>query len=208
MNNKGLSLAINQVVIIIISIVILSFGTVFLFNIFGAAEHKLSPVDDKLRNQMGESLSRGDVVEMPLSTQNIKADELAKFNLGILNDPALTGDENNFHVIINYTNAIDSDGIEIENADLSDAFLLSPKDFPDYPSKTSNKFTIEENEHKVIRIGVHPKKSSNYEGPGQYFFAACVCEGTDCDGETTCNSSTVSDIDGLYGYVTFSTIVG
>lgn len=206
MNNKGLSLAINQVVILIISIVILSFGTLLLFNVFGEAEHQLSPVDDKLRNQMGQSLSRGDVVEMPLSTQNIKADDLAKFNLGILNDPAVVNSEK-FHVLINYTNAIEKGGGDID-ADLSDAFLLSPGDFPDYPPESNNTFKIEENDHKVVKIGVHPKKSSNYGGPGQYFFAACVCEGDSCGSINTCNSSTVSGLGDLYGYVTFSVITG
>jgi len=219
MNKKGVELAINTIVILIISIVILGLGIGLLAKVFGTAEQTLPGIDDRIQAQLERALSTGAVVEIPLSTKTIGAGDLAIFNLGILHDPAVSNTPT-FQVIIQFNQGLDRSGVPFTTpAKMIDALLLPPG--PPVFSDTSydgrqTLASIKANEVKVIPIGVVPRQGNEYRGPGQYFYNVCVCK-TGCGGPTSvgtpiigsqnCNSDTAASMSTLYGFATFSVIV-
>ena len=86
MNKKGISLAINQIVILIIGVVVLGLGIAFAVKVFTVGEYQLPGVEERVQKAIEESLKTGDVVQIPISSRTIGAKELALFNLGILYD--------------------------------------------------------------------------------------------------------------------------
>ena len=208
MNTKGASLAINQVVIIIVSVVILGLAIAFLGKIFATADHALPPVDERLEAELRNSLG-DNIVEIPRSTKKMRAGDLGLFTLGMLNDPSVsTG--NQFSVLVSFDTGVKRDNSLIctsaacKSSMLTEALLLPPE-FSTNAIGRQATYTLDDNELEVINFGLVPKDASKYAGRGQYFYNVCVCEGP-C-GMPSCTATEYAGITNGYGYVTFSAIV-
>ncbi|MBT3304378.1 hypothetical protein HN592_03540 [Candidatus Woesearchaeota archaeon] len=226
MNNKGISIAINQVVIIIISLVILGLGVTIAFNVVNTADAHLPGITQQTQDQLEKALSSGKIVEIPSSTKGGRAKDLTIFNLGVKNDPFVTQGNESFHVIISFNKAIKKSGAEICTTDacksgaLREALII-PEFNPLGGFSIAQKFNIRENEVKAINFGVQPKQNEFYAGIGQYFYNVCVCNGdgdtfpVECTTKPTaggmaideCNAANYGNLENAYGFVTFSVIV-
>ena len=216
MNNKGISIAINQVVILIIAIIIFGLGISLMFKIFSVSEYQLTGPDERIRLEIDRALSSGSIVEIPSSTKTVSAKDLAQFYLGIKNDPNIVN-TNKFHVMIGFNKAISSTGRSICDDKCTKQMITQSLLIPDFKTSLTHSvsystLTIQENEVKTVGFGVIPNENDNYGGRGQYFYNVCVCNGTTCfdavgNDIQECNANKFSVIVNQYGYVTFSVIV-
>ncbi len=222
MNKKGLSIAINQVVIIIISLVILGLGITIAFKVVNTADSQLPAISQQTQTQLERVLSSGKIVEIPSSTKSGGAKDLTIFNLGIKNDPFVTQNNNSFQVIISFNKAIKRTGAEIcttqacKHGALIDALIIPEFNLLGFNS-IEQTFNIRENEIKAISFGVQPKQNEFYSGTGQYFYNVCVCKGDGVDYPVACTTDTgvidecsatnYANLNNAYGFVTFSVIV-
>ena len=226
MNNKGISIAINQIVIILISLVILGLGITIAVKVVNTGEAHLPGISQQIQEQLENSLSSGRIVEIPASIKGGRAKDLTIFNMGLKNDPSVSQGSNTFHVIISFNKAIKRNGVEIcttpacKNGALREALII-----PEFNLlggfSIDKQFNLKENEVKAINFGVQPKKNQFYSGVGQYFYNVCVCKGDganypdvcvldNTDPTSTiseCNAANYAGLDNAYGFVTFSVIV-
>jgi hypothetical protein len=222
MNSKGMELAINQVVILLISIVILGLGIAFVARIFTAAEQTLPGIDSRTEEALRNALSSGEIVEMPINIKTIGANDLATFDMVILNDPKVstpvgsTTSNDKFSVLISFNKAIDRRGNDLCASGCTTQIktLLLEPGFTLSGSLWSQTYTILPNDYKFIKFGVLPRnKGVAYAGPGQYFYNVCVCQNSCASGSTAITScdatSYESNVDSAnkYSFLTFSVIV-
>jgi len=205
---KGIELAINQVVILIIGIVIFGLGIALMFKIFAVSEQQLPGINEQIEQQLNKALSGGKVVEIPTSTKTTSARDMATFYLGIKNDP-VSSSSDEFEVLISFNKAVNSQGQSV-----CDDCSTKSINIPDFNELNDNallsSLIIGENQVRVIGFGVTPINDPFYGGPGQYFYNVCVCEGF-CDYDV-CNAQEFSDKNNYnessspYGFATFTVI--
>lgn len=212
MNSKGISLAINQVVILVVGITILSFGFVFLFNVFSAAEQQLPSLDARLEEQLIDSLRRGEIVEIPMNTKTVRRSDLGVYSLGIRNDNKISLGDNQFTVLISYRSGGCADDI-CKNTWIDEGFLGPDFELSGSSPAESRRITktIPAGNSEVITFGLSPKNAN--QGLGQHFFNVCVCFGSDASGNnckdgnleiTSCSATSYEAIDNAYSFKTFS----
>jgi hypothetical protein len=224
-NARGVSIAIEQVVIVIISIVILSLGVSLAFKIYSTSERQLAPVTGQLEQEIERALSSGSVVEMPVATKKISAKDMAEFGFGIKNDPAVTGaapsnqPNNDFTVTISYGSALSPAGVDICQiqqciSGMKNAMVLPPEfiwtEGNNNVGYYSYSFSIPENKIKAFGLGILPKNNPSYGGRGQYYYNLCVCNSQNCAKPCTAEkfAEDANTGNNPYGFVTFSVIVG
>lgn len=210
MNNKGVQLAIEQVVIIVICVVILSLGIAFAFKIFSTSDQMIPPVEQNVQAAIERALSSGKVVEIPSSTKKVSAKDLAIFNLGIKNDKEVTAG-NDFKVVISFNQALSLSGQKICESEDCQKGAMKAMLIPEFGLSAdglsySKRITIPENKMSIISFGVIPKNNPSYAGQGQYYYNACVCKDI-CNTLIKCDSASFSAETKGYGFVTFSVIV-
>jgi hypothetical protein len=152
-NKKAaIGLAINTIVIVIISIVILGAGVALMRNMIGGAED----IKDQLDRQTEAELERllidqGKKVALPLHTATIEAGENHVFGLGILNiDESYYW--NQFIIDVTASSYIDSDGITDPAFGGTDPMLWVLYD--------PGPVTVNENEHQSEAIQVNPPEDT------------------------------------------------
>ena len=231
MSEKGISLAINQIVILIVGLVIFGLGLTLMFQVFGTAKAQLPGVDSQLEQQLISTLSRGDVVEMPLNNRKGRGDELLIYNFGVKNDPRITQGIANFTLVTSYNTGINRIGNEFctsasapDNKECkahmnSQALLLSPdwvtkagatEDDTFYYKKVLS--NVSENDVIVDNIGIITKNNDHYQGIGQYFYNLCVCIGNECEKNPgasieACNATEWAQVDNPYKFLTYSATI-
>ena len=99
-NKKGaIGLAMNIIVILIISVVILTGGILFIQQLIGGAEDIKAQLDQKTEDEIQRLITdQGKKVALPLHTVTIEAGNNHVFGLGILNLPDSGGDR--FKIIV------------------------------------------------------------------------------------------------------------
>ena len=125
MNNKGVELAINQVVMMIIGIVILGLGLAFVGKIISTSEQQLEGVDARMVRQLEEALDSGAVVQIPLNIQTSSAKDMSMFNLGILNDPVVSNNIT-FYIDLRTKGFVPRKGPGQNDQNNNDMFVLPP----------------------------------------------------------------------------------
>jgi len=212
MNNKGMEIAINQIVILIIGIVILGMGFTLVSKIMNAGDNLLEGIDDRTEQQLEKSLSGDHVVEIPLSTKKMMANEMKMFYIGIYNDPLVTGNTFNgkFEVIISFNKAINSRGLPINNLNKEEItkktlLLIDSGTIADGANGINYEIKVPDDDFGIVSLGFNPKLMKL--GRGQYFFNVCVCK-DNCNPQiNSCDASTVNSLNNLYGFSTFSAII-
>ena len=125
MNKKAaVSLSINTLVIIIISLVILGGGVTLLYKFVGQADEVKGELDRQTDEQLERLLQdQGKQVALPLSTATIPAGKSHVFGLGILN----TDPEQDFKIDIHATKVAGVEGSDITTPEIlneADTWLL------------------------------------------------------------------------------------
>ncbi len=165
MNKKAaVSLPINLMVVLIISLVILGLGVVLLYKFIGEAEKVKADLDQKTSEELERLLvDQGQMVALPLHVTYLNPGEDHIFGIGILNiNPADT-----FIIEVGLSSAADSQGNSIlETQAKTSEWLLYP----------TNPITIKENEHVKEGILVSVPKTAE---KGQYIFNVII---RDADG--------------------------
>ena len=106
-NRKGaIELATSTIVTIIISLVILAFGIVFLYNLVYGAESIKSDLDERTNEELEHLLiDQGKQVALPFQTANLYPGENRVFGIGILNTKELA----NFRLEVSCVKYVDEE---------------------------------------------------------------------------------------------------
>ena len=158
-SKKGdISLSMNFLVVIIISIVVLGMGLTLLYKLFSTAEEQKAQLDAKTEDELRRLLiDQGKQVALPFNTVSLHGKESYIFGLGILN---IDTDNDQFMVSVSLATT-DPAGITIDPSE----WLLYFQD----------QFTIPSGGHKTIPILVEvPGDAPN----GKYIFDVEVRRGT------------------------------
>ncbi len=148
MNKKGaIGIAINVIIIVIISIVILTSGILLMQKFIGGADDIKAQLDLKTEQELTRLLQgQGKKVALPLHTVTLQAGNNHVFGLGISNiDPSSYG--NDFTVDISLSKAVDRDDNVL---DISAGIPLSWLLYDLGP------FSLQENQYESVPILVNP----------------------------------------------------
>lgn len=85
MNNKGIELSINFLVVIIISIVMLGLGILLIRNFFGTVEEIRTELDAQTDSELTTLLQEGQMVAIARTRKTIEPGKAGIYGLGILN---------------------------------------------------------------------------------------------------------------------------
>ncbi len=148
MNKKGaIGLAMNTIVIVMISIVILTSGILLMKKFIGGAEDIKAQLDVKTEQELSRLLQdQGKRVAIPLNTKTIQAGESHVFGLGILNiDTTAYGTL--FSVDIELSKVLDENDNEYtqslgNNLGIIMSYILYDK----------GPFTLQQNEYETVPI--------------------------------------------------------
>ncbi len=160
MNKKAaVSLPINLMVVIIISLVILGLGVTLLYQFMGEAVRIKADLDDKTAEELERLLvDQGQKVALPLHTAYLNPGENHVFGIGILN--IKSADDFTIEVSLSAAADLQDNPILEEQAKTSD-WLLFP----------IHLLTIKENEHIKEGIMVSVPKTAV---KGQYIFNVII----------------------------------
>ena len=162
MNKKAaVSLPINLMVVIIISLVILGLGVTLLYKFMGEAEKIKADLDDKTAQELERLLvDQGQMVALPLHVAYLNPGEDHVFGIGILNINPV----NDFTIEVSLSAAADLQGNPIlEDQAQTAPWLLYP----------INPLTIKENKHVKEGIMVSVPKTAV---KGQYIFNVIILD--------------------------------
>ncbi len=163
---KGsLSLSINAIVIIIISMVIMSSGIMLLFQAVGSGEAQFAAADEAAKAKLANLLDEGKQVALPQPKITILRGESKGVPVGVLNTDEKQREFEIRHSFSTYTDRDD----EIEET--------KPANSPKFLYDT-DPFTLDSEEKQLHDMQVSvPKKAKR----GEYIFSIRVCNaGTAC----------------------------
>lgn len=162
MNKKAITLSINFLVIIIISLVVLGFGIKFIYDIFHGAEEIKDITLEDIDAQIGQLLCEGDeLVCLGIDRKTIKHGDLGVFGLKIINMRDIA--QVDFYIIVTSGDAFDKDGILMSNLNVDCVPTCG------LPGRME---TIKKYEEKEIGLGM---KVENNAASGTYIFDLAVC---------------------------------
>ncbi|MBI2151674.1 hypothetical protein HYU21_03055 [Candidatus Woesearchaeota archaeon] len=132
-NHRGdISLSMNMLVVIIISLVLLGMGIYFLYQLMGIAEGQKEALDARTKEEILHLLlDEGKKVALPLHIADIQAGESHIFGVGIYNTEQ---DNDQFRLEITLDKAVDYEGNDFKSqvTDIND-WLLYPTDVINLP---------------------------------------------------------------------------
>jgi hypothetical protein len=160
MNKKGFEVATSFIVMLVLSITVFAFGLVFIKKLFSEAGEIKAQLDKDSEERIRILLDRGERVAFPISTKDIKSDQVAVFGLGIVN---VKNDPTTFHIDVQCTVAVDRADKAIPDG-CTGKWTFAIADF-----------TLEKNEQKIVPIAIQPPKSPA-KREGTYGFTVTVTD--------------------------------
>lgn len=157
-NKRGIQLSISFIVIIILSIVVFSFGIYFLHSIFTEAQEMKQNIDQRTEAEIERLLDDGSRVAIPHYRKTIARGHGDVFGLGILN---VVGEEEKFDITVECEKLIKPDKIEDVCGDV-EAIMIS------------NQITLQNNERRTIKILINVPRDAE---SGTYIFNVGVSYG-------------------------------
>jgi len=148
MNKRGIELAVNFLVMLMLAIVVFGFGIYLVSAIFGEAELQQSQVSERVEAEVQKRLFQGgEAVAIPWNKKQIPIGESHTFGLGILN----TYDQKKtFNVYVTYVEAYDRMGKQTPQDLGSDqGYINSNWIFANQPPVELNP-----NEHAIVSLPV------------------------------------------------------
>lgn len=146
MNKRSVELSMNFLVMIIISIVVLSFAVTFAKNLFTKAEKIRLEVDQQTNEKIEELLDDGSRVVIPFTRKTINRGKLGVFGVGVLN---VVGTNTSFNMNVNLNVAFDKQKNPIEDTEDFVTIILS-----------SETVQIKNNERHKFSFGVDVDKKA------------------------------------------------
>jgi len=104
MNKKAIELSVNFIVMLVISIVVFSFGIYLMGRFFDYGNEVIFEWDEKHETALEDMMDRGEQVAIPFDHKKIGNKEYDKFAIGIFNT---LGYEEDFITTIQFTEAYD-----------------------------------------------------------------------------------------------------
>ena len=163
MNRKGFELSINFIVALILAIVVFGFGLYFIQKVFTEAKEIQVNLDKDSEKNINALLDRGEKVAFPVSSKNIKSDEVAIFGLGVLN---VNDDATTFNINIICSVYITKSGAAVDDS-ISDQNCAGKWTINPQP------FTLLKNERKTVPIAIQPPRG---KPSGTYAFSVKVTD--------------------------------
>jgi hypothetical protein len=163
MHKKGIELSVNFIVMMILTIVVFSFGIKFAYDVYHRSVTISENMDKQTQEKIKGMLFEGQIVAIPENTKSIKILGTDYFGLGILNQ---LGEKRNFKFFIKWDTAVDPNGNkfepEITNIEASD---WTTKD-------ESRVYEIKDNGFELVTIDFTPPAGTK---KGTYVFNVNVC---------------------------------
>jgi len=163
-NKKGIELGINFIVMLILAVVVFSFGLIFVRQLFSEAEGIKEQLDRDTEQQIEQLLDRGQRVAFPISSRDVNAGQSAIFGLGILN---VLDQETTFEINLECTTGVDRRDNTVPCGVEKITFDIDP-------------ITLEKNAKEVIPIVVRPPSGASKGDT--YIFTVTVYNGNDIYG--------------------------
>ena len=165
MNKKGFEIAINFIVILIITLVVFGMGLYFAKQIFFKAKQITAQLDQNSEDRINLLLDRGEQVAFPITSKDISGNEIAVFGLGVLN---VLDSGTMFTVEIKCSKYVNRAGAEV--------ILGGSKTYCDLEGNQKWSFPIDpfslgKNDKKVIPIAIVPPSG---KPAGTYAFQVTV----------------------------------
>ena len=184
MHKRGaFSLSIEFVVILVIAIIIFTFGLWLAGKAFSRAEEIKLIYDERTQQEIERLIyGEGNRVTIPFNTKNIELNDFETFSIGILN---VVGYATDFNVMVNY-DSCDPLGCDSppSSSDINFYWLKGGSGaIIEYDSLKIRDQLIDNNELKIYTIGIEPK---NAERKSTYIFNVNV-EYRPCDESGICS---------------------
>ena len=141
MNRKGIELSVNFIVMLVLAIVVFSFGLIFTSKLFTQAKELKADLDAETERNVEALLNKGDRVATFISSKEVKPGSSAIFAVGILN---VLKEQTTFDINVTCSVAVNARGTEIVNGC---AGAHTSKIQP---------VTIERTKQKIIPVAVAP----------------------------------------------------
>ena len=85
MNKKAIQLSVNFIVILIIALVVFSFGIKIAYDVMAHAEEIREDVDENTQREIEAALTGGNIVSIPINHKESKIGTSVTFGIGIFN---------------------------------------------------------------------------------------------------------------------------
>jgi len=154
-NKKAITLSINSLVVIILSLVILSLGIILMRGFFRSTAEIKASIDTQTEAKIASLLAEGEPLAVPVNRKTVPTKQHTTFGLGILNifqDSPQTV----FNIDVRFTNAFNKMNVKIEGVDAGKWILYDEEPL-----------TLEANEQKIIPILISVSADAV---PGTYIF--------------------------------------
>jgi hypothetical protein len=159
MNRKGIELALNFFVTIIISLVVLVAGISIMYKFVAQSEDTQQDLDERTKGEIAALLDQGNQITIPFSRQTLPKGEEHVFGIGILN--VLEAKE--FKVVIELSSAESKQGQDISTEVKLDGWI----------SYIDTPFTLDKNQRHTVRVLMSVPKEAK---AGTYIFNVKVME--------------------------------
>ena len=156
-NKKAMTLSINSLVVIILSLVILSLGIVLMRTFFTSTAELKAKIDSQTETKISSLLAEGEPLAIPVNRKTIPTNQHSTFGLGILNILQEPG-QNTFTVDIIFSGAYNKMNVQID-ADAQSWLLWDQEPM-----------TLQSNEQVIIPILIAVPGAE----PGIYIFTVDV----------------------------------
>ena len=165
MNRKGIELSVNFIVILILTIVVFSFGLYFTQKIYEGLDKIKADLDSDAEANIRARLDRGERFSIPISSKETKLGQTVTFGVGLINVRSQTA---GFDIIAECEGRLGSDQQEIDK---------SACDFAEFLVATSNP-QLKPNEKIIVPVAVRVLGRGQ---KGTYIFNIRIGDGTDPD---------------------------
>jgi hypothetical protein len=164
-NKKGIEIAVNFLVIIIVSIVMFIGAISLTVKIFGGGSSAMQQMDENTKRQIRNLVGPNDKVNIPYHQKLVRIGDSIFFGVGVYN---VIKEETNFTVTVNFDKAYFENRTRIIEADAS---YIDNNWNPFF--KDGRNYTLKRNERYVVEIslGVESNINTTYKTiPGIYAF--------------------------------------
>lgn len=167
MNKKGIQIAMNFIVIFILSIVIFSSAVYFISTFFRGTQEASLQLNQQTKTQIQNILSSGKLFAIPINRVDINKGDNTMVGVGLLN---IDENRREFYINIEYNSAYDKTNNQINfNAD-------------DWIFWDKGPYLIESDESIIAGLEIAP---SNRAPRGTYIFDVCASVGKEIDCQTS-----------------------
>ncbi|MBN1502962.1 hypothetical protein JW930_05450 [Candidatus Woesearchaeota archaeon] len=158
MQKKGLELSINFIVMLILAIVIFSFGLVFVAKILSETDRQIGLLPEAEELALDACLNEQNLVCLPNNKKELEPGKSHVFGLAVQN---YAGESKEFSVLVELSLAIDNEGNEI-----------TPIDAAEWTFQSHEPFMLANNEQMKLTI---PFTIPIHAEQGEYAFNVNVC---------------------------------